>query len=547
MALKRTERWLGFSALAAIALMWSGSAEDISARTQFFGTDRMSFQPLPSADGEMCLFPDYAARMAAATPEQRPSAEWEWARTQFAGTDRTVSLPPLPGTDGGVCAVPSFAAGSGAVGAQQPRRPLPPLVGERAAEGIPRTITARSAVIDRAPVRYLKDPYAAFSSISVNVENDMVIMTDENLFRILEYSRRDNTPPGAPLTVPRRAIGGDQTRTEMMCGSYIDPKTLEVYVTNNDTQNWLPVFSREARGNAAPDRVLATPHRTWGITADETRQELFLTIQGAGAVVVYRKGASNYDAPIRLLRGEATELADPHGIALDIKRDLMVIANHGHRQRSVAPAAPRKPMSWEEYSKVWSRSMEEETGLRGIPSLFFPAPGEGGRGGGGGEGDDDGGGGGWFDFPSITIHARGAGGNTPPLRVIKGPRTQLNWPSHVSIHEGRGEIFVANDADDSVLVFRITDSGDVAPTRVIKGPRTRIKNPTGVNVDAVNNEVWVASMGNYTATVFPVTANGNVTPLRQIRGGPENGEALMIGNPGAVGYDSKRQEVLVPN
>ena len=95
----------------------------------------MSFQPLPSADGEMCLFPDYAARMAAATPEQPPSAEWKWAQTQFAGTDRTVSLPPLSVLGGNMCEVPSYAAGSGAVGAQQPRRPLPPLVGERAAVG----------------------------------------------------------------------------------------------------------------------------------------------------------------------------------------------------------------------------------------------------------------------------------------------------------------------------------------------------------------------------------------------------------------------------
>jgi 6-phosphogluconolactonase (cycloisomerase 2 family) len=370
-------------------------------------------------------------------------------------------------------------------------------------------------------------------------------MTDENLFRIVEYSRRDNTPPNAPLTEPRRAIGGDQTRTEMLCGSYVDPKTLDVYVTNNDTKNWMPVFSREARGNAAPDRVLATPHRTWGITADETRQELYMTVQGAGAVIVYRKDASNYDAPVRVLRGDATELADPHGIALDMKNDLMVIANHGHRQRSVPSTTTRTAMSWDEYSKVWSRSMEETTGLRGIPSLF-PAP-PGGRGGGDGEGDDGGGGGGWFDFPSITIHTRGASGNAAPLRVIKGARTQLNWPSHVAIHEGRGEIFVANDADDSVLVFKITDSGDVAPTRVIKGNRTRIKNPTGVAVDARNNELWVASMGNYTAAVFPIAAGGDVAPMRQIRGGPLNGQALMIGNPGAVGYDSKRQEILVPN
>jgi hypothetical protein len=418
-------------------------------------------------------------------------------------------------------------------------------VGEKAAEGIPRTVHARSAVINRPPVRYLKDPYASFSSISVNAENDMVIMTDENLFRIVEYSRRDNTPRGAPLSEPRRAIGGDQTRTEMMCGSYIDPKTLDVYVTNNDTQNWLPMFSREARGNAAPDRVLATPHRTWGITADETRQELYMTVQGAGAVIVYRKGAQDYDAPVRMLRGVNTELADPHGIALDMKRDLMVIANHGHRVRP-ATTNPGPPMDWEEYRKVWSKSMEEETGLRSIPNLFA-RPGDGGGGGGSLDDADLDGGGGWFDFPSITIHARGASGNTAPLRVIKGDRTQLNWPSHVALHEGRGEIFVANDADDSVLVFNITDTGNVAPKRVIKGARTRIKNPTGVNVDPVNNELWVASMGNYTAAVFPIAASGNAAPIRQIRGGPENGEALMIGNPGAVGYDSKRQEILVPN
>src|SRR2546425_907547 len=47
-----------------------------------------------------------------------------------------------------------------------------------------------------------------------------------------------------------------------------------------------------------------------------------------------------------------------------------------------------------------------------------------------------------FDLPSINIYARGASGNTPPLRVIKGPHTQFNWPSHVAVHEDRGEIFV---------------------------------------------------------------------------------------------------------
>jgi hypothetical protein len=32
-----------------------------------------------------------------------------------------------------------------------------------------------------------------------------------------------------------------------------------------------------------------------------------------------------------------------------------------------------------------------------------------------------------------------------------------------------------------------------------------------------------------------------------IRSGPLGNEALMIGNPGAVSYDTRREEILVPN
>jgi hypothetical protein len=38
-----------------------------------------------------------------------------------------------------------------------------------------------------------------------------------------------------------------------------------------------------------------------------------------------------------------------------------------------------------------------------------------------------------------------------------------------------------------------------------------------------------------------------VEPLRRIRSAPAGQRALVIGNPGAVGYDSKREEILVPN
>ncbi len=468
----------------------------MSARMLSIGPDRIvAFEPLP--DSDLCTMPGQETSSLPAAIHAMESL-------------------PKPHEGNLVCAAPTpaFLAATRFAAAQER---------QAAGTGTPYQARTRSGTINRKPVRYLKDPYAAFSAVAVNPDNDMVMVTDENLFRVLEYSRKDSTPPSAQFTEPRRVIGGTNTKAEMMCGAYIDPKTLDVYVTNNDTQNWLPVFSRDAKGNAKPDRVLMTPHRTWGIAADEQRQELYLTVQDPALVIVYRKQAANNEAPLRILEGDATELADPHGIALDMTRNLMVVSNHGSRRlyggSGVAVNTMNQP--WEE----WVKRTDD---LNSPPRERLLGVGQ-------------------FDLPSIAIFERGVSGNTKPLRVIKGPKTQLNWPSHVAVHEGRGEIFVANDADDSVLVFKETDSGDVAPTRVIKGPRAVIKNPTGLTVDAKNNELWVTSMGNYAITVFPVTASGNATPLRVIRGGPANRAPLMIGNPGAVGYDRKRDELLVPN
>src|SRR2546427_466108 len=223
-------------------------------------------------------------------------------------------------------------------------------------------VRTRAGNVDKKPSRFIKDPNPAFSSIAVNAENNMVVMTDENLFRIVEYSRLDNTPPTARFTEPKRFIGGDQTRTEMVCGAYIDTKN-----------------------------------------------------------------------------------------------DLIIVANHGHRRFYGGEAVSTLTETWEE----WIGKSSEAGELNGLPRRYLPGLGK-------------------FEMPSINIYARSASGNTPPLRVIKGPRTQLNWPSHVAVHEERGEIFVANDADDSVLVFRTSDSGDIAPTRVIQGPKPPLKNPTAL-------------------------------------------------------------------
>jgi hypothetical protein len=96
-------------------------------------------------------------------------------------------------------------------------------------------------------------------------------------------------------------------------------------------------------------------------------------------------------------------------------------------------------------------------------------------------------------------------------------------------------------------VFDAEASGDVAPKRVLKGQKTGLKNPTGLALDLQHNELWVANFGDHTATAYRLNAQGDTAPLRTVRAAADGVPSLMIGNPGAVAFDTKREEILAPN
>jgi 6-phosphogluconolactonase (cycloisomerase 2 family) len=413
------------------------------------------------------------------------------------GRDRLLSVESLPEVSSGgeMCQLVPASAASALQGQ------APPLAGS--------TQDGARLTLERAPVRVIKDPYPTYSAVALDLANGEIVLQDENLFQIMVYDRSTNTPPNAAMSEPKRVIGGHHTKVEFNCGLYIDPKNGDIYSVNNDTLDTMTVFSREARGDVPPTREMETPHGTYGIAVDEKSEELFLTVQHASSVMVYPKYGVGKVKELRMIAGNKTRLADPHGVALDTKNGRVFVVNYGN---------------FAEYEAGKERGGGGGTGGLGrIPGSgkFFP--------------------------PSITSYPINADGDVAPLQTIQGPKTQLNWPGHIYIDDEDGLIYVANDGGDSVLVFKVTDNGDVAPTRIIKGPRTLIKNPTGIFVDKKNREIVVANMGNHSATVYPLDANGDVAPVRQIRGAPADQPALQIGNPGAVAYDTKRNEILVPN
>ena len=427
------------------------------------------------------------------------------------GYPQLISIEPLPETNGPECMWAPASAGSSLTAALQRQR--------EDREALP-SEAAREAASRRKPIRTIHDPYLAYSAVAVDPLHNEVVMTDENLFSIVAYDRLENTPPKAKMSEPKRMIQGDNANIEFNCSLYIDPANGNIYAVNNDTLSEMSIFSHAARGNAKPERSLETPMTSFGVAVDEKSQELMLTVQADHAVVTFRKSASGKDSPVRTLQGEHTSLADPHGITLDPKTDQLYVSNWGTVNVLKPPASGK-----------WTGSRNLGVGKQNWPVGYNDSvPGSG-----------------KFTPPSITVYPRNASGDTPPIQVIQGTKTLLDWPTALFIDSERGELYVANDPADSVLVFAADATGDAAPVRVLKGPKTLIKNPTSVYVDAKNNEIWIANFGNHTVTVYSRGAGGDVAPIRMIRSGPLDAPAPMMGNPHTVAYDSKRDEILVAN
>jgi DNA-binding beta-propeller fold protein YncE len=363
---------------------------------------------------------------------------------------------------------------------------------------------------DVAPARSVADPYPTLHSVAVDAEHDRVFMSDPNRHAIWSYERVAASKAREAVT-PLTTIRGPSTGMMFVAGVTVDTTAQEIFTVDNDIGDRLMVFPYDADGNVTPKRVLSVPHRAWGISINHARDEIAVSVEDPREIVIYKRDANRADLPLRIIRGPRTGLGDPHGVFYDGTNNEIVVANHGNVSgRQAAPGdAPQR--------------------RRG--DLAADEPVVGGR----------------FETPSITVYPGTANGDVAPARRIQGSNTGLNWPMALDVDLQHDEIAVANNGDSSIRVFRRAASGNVAPVRVIKGPVTGIKGPMGVAFDVKHDEIWLANYGDHTALVFARTATGNVAPKRVLRNAPAGAPTVGFGNPGAVAYDSKRDEILVPN
>jgi DNA-binding beta-propeller fold protein YncE len=372
-----------------------------------------------------------------------------------------------------------------------------------------------------SPIRAVQDPYPVFADIAVDPDSNLVAVADENKFSLRTYDRQ---PITAGVADPRTVITGTKSGIDFVCGVALDPINKQLYTANNDTAADLMVFNYDAHGDVSPERVL-TPASTgtWGVALDLVHDEVAVSVQHVNKVAVYRRLASGDEKPLRIIQGPHTGLSDPHGLGIDADTNEIFVANHDSYHEVLTGEDDRNAVTAQiARGTATAQSFSgERIELRSSKGNFVE--------------------------PSITVHSRLAQDDAAPLRVIRGPKTELNLPMKIFVDTIHDEIFIANSGSSAILVFSRTAAGDVAPIRKIQGPATALNRPVGLFVDVKNDEVWATNPEEHSATVYRRTAEGNTAPLRILHSAPEGTPAPGIGNPGGIAYDPMRQQILVPN
>ena len=342
---------------------------------------------------------------------------------------------------------------------------------------------------------------------------------DGNLFAALQRGS-----PAAPASEVRGASSDRLLRT--IVDTHPTYSAIAVDVNSNDVilqdnNRWsYRVFNR--LDNTAPGEELTPPKRLVqgnktslqfnnGLYVDPNNGDIYSVESDTGdKMVVFPREADGNVEPKRIL-------ATPH-------RVYNIAVDEGRSELFVTVEYPPEIVVYPKGANGKQEPLRKIRGdATGLDGRFYP--------------------------PAIKVYPLNAAEDTPPLRVITGDKTQLNWPAAMKLNPDTGDLYVANDIGQSVLVFKSAAmaQGNVAPVRVLKGDKTRLRNPTGLFLDRKNQELWVSNLGNASATAYPLMAAGNVAPLRIIRSAPEGKRSLNFGRTAAVAYDPKREQLLVPN
>lgn len=294
-------------------------------------------------------------------------------------------------------------------------------------------------------------------------------------------------------------------------GIAVDMARNRIYVANA-ANNTILVFNsaRTLTGNIAPDRTISggSLNGPTGLFLDIASDRLYVTNNAGDSVLVY-DNASTAITPTRMLTGVDTDLDEPAGIYVDTTRNLLYVANAGTTNQIIVfnnaagvngniPFASSIPVSSAPAGIFVDVIADRLYVSSGNAILVF----------------DD---------------ASTADNLSSPDRMISGGGSMLNQPRDVFVDTGTDSLYVANAADDTILVFNGASiaNGSPVPNRVLNLPA--FTSPWGIYVDVT--PIVLGSTDTLDGYVLDDNSSVDTDP---VGGGPKTGDLDPILGPRLV-------------
>ena len=264
----------------------------------------------------------------------------------------------------------------------------------------------------------------------------------------------------------------------------------------------IAAFARLAGENTAPTRTLEgqktlisrTMH---DIAYDPTHDEIVVNSPLTQAILVFRGGANGEEPPLRVIQGPKTQILGVGAldkVTVDPETGEIYIptARHNILVFPYGAKGDVEPVRVLGGSDTQIRFQEQTVGsgntrpIRVDPVnnlLVVPRIGETRN-----------------DLPALLIFDRKASGNTKPLRVIRGPKTQIAGGQQMAISP-KGWI-VGGARGNSIGVWSVFDNGDVAPRWRIPVKQISGLNVNGIALDETHKELMVPTGNGNTIMTF---------------------------------------------
>jgi hypothetical protein len=254
----------------------------------------------------------------------------------------------------------------------------------------------------------------------------------------------------------------------------------------------LVAFDLQANGNVVPANIVQNGDRDMfglAIDADGTLHASRLFGQpnstDIGSVDTF---LPSNPVPISRLTGPGTQLAYPVSIAFDRFHTLYVSGGNGIAVYAAGAAGNIAPTSVRSSNYLGTaRIALDENG-----TVYATCC--------GGE---------------IVSFAASSAQSGTPTTIIAGALTQLNGAEQIAI--AGPQLFVANRAANSILVFDRSANGNVPPLRSVAGPLTKLNGPRGIAV-TTDGTIYVSNVDDNSIGIYAPGANGNVAPIASIQG-----------------------------